>query len=59
MSYTCPFPLCGEPDTFEHAKVCPFMRTKFNPMRDDDYAMAEYIVRLNHERSKDYKYPII
>ena len=57
IQMTCPFWLCGEEDTFEHARVCKFMYAKVWRYSDEsweDFCISEFIMRLDHERKKRF-----
>ena len=57
MSFDCPKPLCGHPDTFEHSLVCMFNDIKMRgPV--NDFTIADYLTRLNRDRMKD-RMPIL
>ena len=59
MSTTCPFPLCGSDDTYDHSTRCLFMNTKINNgIIEEDFRIADYLIRLNNERNY-YKKPIL
>ena len=59
QSTTCPHPLCGKTDELNHAMECLFMYSRVNKsIKDKDYRMADYLLKLNKERNK-YKAPII
>ena len=52
--------LCSEDDTASHAKVCPFMETKWTKECEDDLEKrADFFVKLNRERRDKYGYPIL
>ena len=58
---SCPFPLCGEQDTINHAMQCKFMNAKPDPWIpgvSEDERMLKYILALNRER-RWYQRPII
>ena len=47
-------------DNFEHVQQCPFYYTKWNPAWvNDDENVAKYLVKLNRERMKRFKMPIL
>ena len=59
MTYMCPFPLCGHEDTYDHATECLFSNVKLTCNdKNNEYAIADFLVKLNRERVKDHRWPL-
>ena len=56
---TCPHPCCGEEDSLVHALKCPFMITKLGNEKSEDKRMGVFLMKLNRERIKYYRAPIL
>ena len=60
ISTNCVSRLCKEEDTMAHAKICPFMNTRWSDKYDEDKKLkAEYFSRLSKERRRRFGYPIL
>ena len=59
-SVSCPSDLCGtEVDSLAHAKVCPFMETKWNARKmQNPREVSKYLMRLNIERIRRWRMPL-
>ena len=52
--------ICGENDSLSHAKSCSFYFTKWKKeYEDSEEEIASYLLKLNSERIKRYRLPII
>ena len=53
---TCLVPLCGEPDSLDHIKRCPFYDTKWEgTFTEDIKLLAKYLVDVDRERRRRWK----
>ena len=53
---SCLVPLCGEPDSLEHIKHCPFYDTKWEGTFSEDISLlAKYLCDVDRERRRRWK----
>ena len=59
-SVSCPSDLCGtEVDSLAHAKVCPFMETKWDERKmKNPKEVSKYLEKLNSERFRRWRMPL-
>ena len=55
----CVMPLCGEDDTLDHIKECKWYETKWDEKCSTEGELANYLVKINRERLKKVKMPIL
>ena len=55
----CVMPLCGEDDTLDHIKECKWYETKWDEKCSTERELANYLVKINRERLKKVKMPIL
>merc|ERR1712098_266674 len=55
----CLMPVCPGLDNLDHVKNCPFYETKWDNRWKDDEELATYLVKLNRERTRRFKMPIL
>ena len=55
----CLMPVCPGLDNLDHVKNCPFYETKWDNRWKDDEELAIYLVKINRERTRRFKMPIL
>ena len=55
----CVMPLCDGPDTLDHIKSCMWYETKWSDKWSTESDIANFLVKINRERLKKVKMPIL